>query len=195
LLGVLSSINIIANAVSAVYCGAAAAAKPGEETMRRILFASVIAGTALLAAAAVAQQPPTPPMPPTTPYGPPITLDQARKAADAAIAEATKRNQKIAVAIVEPSGALVHFVKMDDTQYASIRISIEKARSAALFRRSSKDFLDRVAKGDLSPMALRGAVASAGGIPIALDGKIIGAIGISGGADDPIAQAGAAAVK
>jgi uncharacterized protein GlcG (DUF336 family) len=111
------------------------------------------------------------------------------------MAEATKRNMKMAIAIVEPSGDLVYFQRMDGTQYASIQIAQDKAKSAALFRRSSKDFLDRLAKGDMSPFALRGAVASAGGIPIVVAGKIIGAIGTSGGADDPVSQAGANAVK
>ena len=156
----------------------------------------VVCGVLMLGAAATAQQvAPTPSLPPTTPYGPPITLEQAKKAADAATAEATKRNMKMAIAIVEPSGDLVYFHRMDGTQYASIHIAQDKAKSAALFRRSSKDFLDRVAKGDMSPFALRGAVASAGGIPIALDGKIIGAIGTSGGADDEVSQAGANALK
>ena len=102
---------------------------------------------------------------------------------------------KMAIAIVEPTGDLVYFRKMDDTQYASIKIAQEKAISAAIFRRSTKDFFDRVAKGDLSPMALSRAVASAGGVPIAVSGKIIGAIGTSGGADDPVAQAGADALR
>jgi uncharacterized protein GlcG (DUF336 family) len=164
--------------------------------MRQTLLATLsLCAALLLGAAAWAQQPPAPPMPPTTPYGAPITLEQARKAADAAAAEARKRNQTVAIAIVEPSGALVYFMRMDGTQYASVEVAQAKAVSAALYRRSSKDFLDRVAKGDLSPMALHRAVASAGGIPIAVDGKIIGAIGISGGADDPIARAGADALK
>jgi glc operon protein GlcG len=155
----------------------------------------VVCGVLMLGAAASAQVAPTPPLPPTTPYGPPITLDQAKKVADAATAEATKRNMKMAIAVVEPSGDLVYFHRMDGTQYASIQIAQDKAKSAALFRRSSKDFFDRVAKGDMSPFALRGAVASAGGIPIVLDGKIIGAIGTSGGADDAVSQAGANAVQ
>jgi uncharacterized protein GlcG (DUF336 family) len=136
---------------------------------------------------------PTPPLPPTTPYGPPITLEQAKKVADAAMAEASKRNMKMA--IVEPAGDLVYFQRMDGTQYASIQIAQDKAKSAAISRRSRKDFFDRVAKGDMSPFALRGALASAGGIPILVDGKIIGAIGTSGGADDAVSQAGANAVK
>ena len=156
----------------------------------------VLCGVLVLGAAANAQQvAPTPPQPPTIPYGTPITLDQAKKVADAAVAEASKRNMKMAVAIVEPSGDLVYFQRMDGTQYASIQIAQDKAKSAALLPRSSKDFLDRVAKGDMSPFALRGAVPSAGGIPIVVDGKIIGAIGTSGGADDPVSQAGANALK
>lgn len=156
----------------------------------------LVCGVVLLAGAANAQSAaPTPPMPPTTAYGVPITLEQAKKAADAAMAEATKRNMKMAIAIVEPAGELVYFQKMDGTQYASIQIAQDKAKSAALFRRSTKDFFDRIAKGDMSPFALRGAVPSAGGIPIVVDGKIIGAIGTSGGADDPVSQAGADALK
>jgi len=161
-------------------------------TLKSLVFCGVLV---LGAAAAAQQSAPTPPMPPTTPYGPPITLEQAKKVAVGAMAEATKRNMKMAIAIVEPSGDLVYFERMDGTQYASIRIAQDKARSAALFRRSSKDFFDRVAKGDMSAFALHGAVASAGGIPIVLDGKIIGAIGTSGGADDAVSQAGANAVK
>jgi len=156
----------------------------------------VVCGTLMLGAAVTAQQAaPTAPLPPTTAYGPPVTLEQAKKAADAAMAEATKHNMKMAIAIVEPSGDLVYFHRMDGTQYASIQIAQDKAKSAALFRRSSKDFFDRVSKGDMSPFALRGAVASAGGIPIVVDGKIIGAIGTSGGADDAVSQAGVNALK
>lgn len=156
----------------------------------------VVCGVLMLGAATNAQQAaPTPPLPPTTPYGPPITLEQAKKVADAAMAEAIKRNMKMAIAIVEPSGDLVYFQRMDGTQYASIQIAQDKAKSAALFRRSSQDFFNRVAKGDMSPFALRGAVPSAGGVPIAVDGKIVGAIGTSGGADDAVSHAGANALK
>ena len=164
--------------------------------MSKTLLTSLVLGVALfIGTGAWSQQPPTPPLPPPTSYGTPITLEQAKKVADAAEAEARKRNMNMAIAVVEPSGDLVYFRRMDGTQYASIKIAQDKAISAAIFRRSSKDFQDRVAKGDLSPMSLRGAIASAGGIPILVNGKIIGAIGVSGGADDPIAQAGADAVK
>jgi uncharacterized protein GlcG (DUF336 family) len=84
---------------------------------------------------------------------------------------------------------------MDGVDYASIKIAQTKAISAAIFRRPSKIFRDRVAAGDLSPMALAGAVASDGGVPIIVGGKIIGAIGTSGGADGPVSQAGADALQ
>lgn len=165
--------------------------------MRRIAVSALaICAVFLLGGHAPAQQSaPTPPLPPTTPYGPPITLDQAKKAADAAEAEAKKRNNFVAIAIVEPSGDLVYFRRMDGTQYASAKIAQSKAFSAAIFRRATKGFRERLAQGDLSPMALVGAVASDGGVPIGVNGKIVGAIGISGGADDAIAQAGADALK
>jgi uncharacterized protein GlcG (DUF336 family) len=165
--------------------------------MRRFVAPAFAICVALLVGAqAPAPQPaPVPPIPPTTPYGTPITLDQARKAADAAEAEAKKRNMLMAIAIVEPTGDLVYFRKMDGTQYASIKIAEAKAVSAALFRRSTKSFRERIAQGDLSPMALAGAVASDGGIPIVVAGKIVGAIGVSGGTDEPVAQAGADALK
>jgi glc operon protein GlcG len=164
--------------------------------MPKILFTSFVLAAALfIGIEAWSQQPPTPPLPPTTLYGTPITLEQAKKVADAAEAEARKRNMNMAIAVVEPSGDLVYFRRMDGAQYAAIKVAEDKAISAAIFRRSTKEFLDRVLKGDVSPLSLRGAVASAGGIPILVNGKIIGAIGVSGGADDPIAQAGADAVK
>lgn len=144
---------------------------------------------------AQAQQPPTPPIPQPTSYGTPITLEQARKVAAAAEAEAKKRNMGMVIAIVEPSGDLVYFLRMDGASYASIKVGQSKAVSAAIFNRPTRSFRERVAKGDLSPMALVGAVASDGGVPIIVNGKTIGAIGASGGADDDIAQAGANALK
>jgi len=162
-----------------------------------ILTSLAVCAAILFGAEARAQAPaaPTPPIPARTVYGGPITLEQAKKAADAAEAEAKKRNMIMAIAIVEPSGALVYFRRMDGLQYASINIAQSKAISAATFGRSTKSFRERVAKGDLSPMALVGAVASDGGVPIVVGGKTIGAIGTSGGADDAISQAGADALK
>jgi uncharacterized protein GlcG (DUF336 family) len=168
-----------------------------EESMRHF-FSIVLAicVVPLIGAQVYAQQPAAPAAPvPPPPYGTPITLDQAKKAIDSAEAEARKRNLNVAIAIVEPSGDLVYFRRMDGVDYASIKIAQTKAISAAIFRRPSKIFRDRVAAGDLSPMALAGAVASDGGVPIIVGGKIIGAIGTSGGADGPVSQAGADALQ
>ena len=166
--------------------------------MRNLTLTSLIFSAALLVGfpSSAQERAPAPPLPPPSPpYGAPITLEQAKKAADAAEAEARKRNMNMAIAIVEPSGDLVYFRRMDGAQYASIKIAQEKAISAALFRRSSKAFLDRVAAGDMSPFALRGAVPSAGGLPLVVDDKTVGAIGTSGGADDAVSQAGVDALK
>jgi glc operon protein GlcG len=161
-----------------------------------VLPALAVCAALLTAAQAGAQQPPAaPPLPPPFSYGAPITLEQARKVAAAAEAEARKRNMNMVIAIVEPSGDLVYFLKMDGAQYASIKNAQSKAMSAALYGRPTKIFRERVAKGDLSPMALVGAVASDGGVPIVVNGKTIGAIGTSGGADDDVSQAGANAFK
>ena len=165
---------------------------------RLSLMTGVVCAAALLGSVAFAQQPaapPTPPIPAAVAYGTPITLDQARKAAAAAEAEAKKRNMNMVIAIVEPSGELVYFQRMDGAQYGSIKNAQSKATSAALYGRPTKSFRERVAKGDLTPLALVGAVASDGGVPIVVNGKIIGAIGTSGGADDAISQAGADALK
>jgi glc operon protein GlcG len=132
-------------------------------------------------------------------YGAPISSDQAKAAAAAAIAEAKKNNWNYAVAVVEPAGDLVYFERMDDTQYASIKIAQARARSAALYRRATKAFSDRVLQqNDLSVFSLAESNWSEGGVPIVVDGKVIGAIGASGGTqpqDGQVAMAGADAVK
>jgi uncharacterized protein GlcG (DUF336 family) len=138
--------------------------------------------------------------PPAIPYGMPIGLESARKAAAAATAEARKNNWTMAVAIVDPAGLLVYFEKMDGTQNGSVEVSIEKARTAALFKRPSKVFQDAVAAGGegIRLLRLTGAIPIDGGIPIIVDGKIIGAVGCSGGAGDQdgrVARAGADSIK
>ena len=163
--------------------------------MRPVILGFVTACAMLMLSAPASAQQSQPPIPARIVYGGPITLEQAKKAADAAEAEAKKRNMIMAIAVVEPSGALVYFRRMDGVQYGSINNAQVKAISAALYGRPTKSFRERVAKGDLSPMALVGAVASDGGVPIVVDGKTIGAIGSSGGADDAISQAGADALK
>ena len=133
-------------------------------------------------------------------YGPSITAETAKKIAPAAIAEAKKNNWTMAVAIVDPSGDLVYFEKMDDTQVGSTQIAIDKARSAARFKRPTKTFQDGLAAGGagLRLLALNGAVPVEGGIPLVQNGKIVGAIGCSGGTseqDGMCAAAGANALK
>ena len=157
-------------------------------------------------------------------YGPSITAETAKKLAAPALAEAKKNNWAMAGAIVDPSGDLgyyekmddtqaggtviavdtagdlVYFEKMDDTQAGSVQIAQSKARSAARFKRATKVFQDGLAAGGvgLRLLALEGAVPVEGGIPLVSGGKIVGAIGASGGTseqDGQVAQAGASALK
>jgi glc operon protein GlcG len=134
------------------------------------------------------------------PYGAAISLENAKKAAAPALAEAVKNNWTMAVSIVDPSGNLVYYEKMDNTQIGSAKVAIEKARSAALFKRPTKTFQDALAAGGdgLRILRLQDAVPIEGGIPILADGKIVGAIGVSGGTaaqDGQCAKAGADALK
>lgn len=156
--------------------------------LKRTLAALVIAVAALGQA------------PANVPYGISVSPDAAKKAATAAIAEARKNNWAMAVAIVDTGGYLVYFERMPDTQLGSVQVAIDKAKSAALFRRPTKSFQDTLAAGGagLRMLSLTGAVPVEGGIPLIVDGKVIGAIGASGGASDQdgrTAQAGAGVVK
>lgn len=161
-----------------------------KRTMVRFTIVAMFAVGAL--ASAVAQMP--------NPYGMPISLENAKKAAAPAMAEAAKNNWNMAVAIVDPSGNLVYYEKMDNTQLGSANVAIDKARSAALFKRPTKAFQDALAAGGDSVRLLRlqGVVPVEGGIPLVMDGKIVGAIGMSGATsaqDAQCAKAGADAVK
>ena len=129
------------------------------------------------------------------PYGPPITTEQARKAVSAALAEARANNWAMAAAVVDPGGILVYFEKIDDTQNASPRIAIDKAKSAALFRRSTKTFQDSVERGGIGIRVtkLRGAVPVEGGVPLVINGQIVGGLGISGGTAEQDGQCAKAA--
>jgi uncharacterized protein GlcG (DUF336 family) len=134
------------------------------------------------------------------PYGTPINVENAKKAAAPALAEARKNNWNMAVAIVDPSGNLVYYEKMDNTQLGSGDICIAKARSAARFKRPTKAFQDALAAGGAALRILRlvGTVPVEGGIPIVIEGKIVGAIGVSGDTsehDGQCAQAGVDALK
>ena len=134
------------------------------------------------------------------PYGTPISVENAKKAAAPALAEARKNNWNMAVAVVDPSGNLVYYEKMDNTQIGSADICIAKARSAARFKRPTKAFQDALAAGGagLRILRLEGTVPVEGGIPIVIEGKIVGAIGVSGDTsehDGQCAQAGVDALK
>jgi glc operon protein GlcG len=134
------------------------------------------------------------------PYGLSIPVEDAKKAAALSLAEARKNNWTVAVAVVDPSGNLVYYEKMDNTQLASANISIDKARSAALFKRPTKALQDALAAGGdgLRILRLQGATPVEGGIPLVSDGKIVGAIGVSGATsaqDAQCAKAGADTFK
>src|SRR5215216_7597961 len=138
-------------------------------------------------------------LPQTMSYGTSITAETAKKLAAPAIAEARKNQWAMAVAIVDTAGDLVYFERMDDTQVGSVDIAIAKARSAARFKRPTKVFQDALAAGGegLRILALQGAVPVDGGVPLVMGGKIVGAIGASGGTsaqDGQVAAAGAAAL-
>ena len=150
----------------------------------------------LIVLPAMAQTPFAPP--PQVPYGLSRSTESAKNAAAAAIAEARKNNWKMAIAVVDTGGYLVYFEKMQDTQTGSVELAIEKARTSALFRRPTKVFQDGVAAGGegIRLLRLTGAIPIDGGVPIIVDGKIIGAVGVSGGSGDQdgqVAKAGASA--
>jgi glucose/arabinose dehydrogenase len=133
-------------------------------------------------------------------YGPPISLAVARRVLAAAEREAATNQWRMALAVVEPSGMLVTLARMDDTQLGSVEVARQKARSAAMFRRPTKVFEDIVtgSLGGARILALEGAVPIEGGVPLTVGGRIVGAIGVSGGTseqDGRVARAGAAALQ
>ena len=129
-------------------------------------------------------------------YGAPISTDLAKKVAAAALAEARANGWTMAAAIVDPAGILVYFEKIEDTQHASPRIAIDKARSAAMFKRPTKTFQDSIERGGvgLRVMNLRGSSVVEGGVPIMVDGKIVGGLGVSGGTSEQDGQCCTAAL-
>ena len=140
-------------------------------------------------------------VPPPPEYGPPIANEQAKAVAEAAITEAKKNNWHMAVTIVGPDGELIYFEKMDGTQASSAALAEAKARTSARYRRPSKVFADQFSAGNVAFMTFPDAVrptASEGGVPIILNGKLVGAIGVSGGTapqDSTVATAGANSVR
>jgi len=134
------------------------------------------------------------------PYGPSVSIENAKKAAATALDEARKGNWKMAVAVVDTGGVLVYYEKMDNTQIGSADLAIEKARTAVRFKRPTKVFQDAVAGGGagLRILGLPGAIPIEGGVPLVMDGQIVGAIGLSGDSSDHdgiCAQAGASTLK
>jgi len=165
--------------------------------LRMLALAGVFA---LAAGAALAQQPAAPvPAPPMPAYGPVITLDQAKRAMAAAELEAAKNSWQVAITILDSGGNLVMFHKIDNTQLASIGASEGKASTAVRFKRPSKALDDAIAAGGagLRLLAVKDITPLEGGLPMLIDDKIVGAIGVSGALssqDAQVAKAGADAL-
>jgi glc operon protein GlcG len=124
-----------------------------------------------------------------------LTLEASKNIAAAAEAEAKKRGATVVIVVVDDGGHLLLLERLDDTQVASVEVGIGKARTAAIFRRPSKVFEDQVREGRVAALALPGATPLQGGVPIVYEGKVIGAIGVSGNTpqeDEDIAKVGAA---
>jgi glc operon protein GlcG len=128
-------------------------------------------------------------------YGPAVNVGQAKKMAAATLAECQKNGWNVAVAVVDPHGSLIYFERMEDTQYASNDIAIGKARAAATYRRPTRVFMDAINKGSPATATLGGVYASPGGVPVFVDGKIIGAVGVSGVTGDQDEQCAKAGVS
>ncbi len=129
---------------------------------------------------------------------PVLTLGDAKKVAAAAEKEALKRGATVVIAVVDDGGNLILLERLDDTQVASVEVGIGKARTAAIFRRPSKVFEDQIKNGRVAALALPGATPLQGGIPIMINGNVVGAIGVSGNSpeeDEEIAIAGAAVIN
>ena len=168
--------------------------------MKKFCKSLLAAALASVSLAALAQAPQTTQTPPVPQYGTTVNLEQARKVVAAAMVEARKNSWPVAVAVVDNAGMLVAYERMDNTQMASVQVSIDKAASAAMYRRSTKVFQDAVAGGGMGVrvLNLRGASAIEGGLTLMLDGKVIGGVGVSGVNSDQdavVAKAGLDAVK
>ena len=165
--------------------------------MRIEKLLSLMFGTALVLAAsfANAQQPAAPPPPP--PYGAPISLEQAKKVMAGAEAEAKKNNWNVVIAVLDSGGNLVMLQRMDGAQFGSVEVAKEKAYSAVAFRRPTKAFEDALGQGgvNLRILKLPGASPLEGGLPIVVDGKLIGGVGVSGVLATQDAQIGRAGIE
>jgi uncharacterized protein GlcG (DUF336 family) len=160
-------------------------------------FSCLVIALSLMAGVASAQQPPAPTAP--TPYGLPINLEQAKKVMAGAEAEARKNSWPVAIVILDSGGQMVMMQRLDNTQWGSVDIAREKARSAVALRRPTKALQDGVAQGGANLRLLStGFSVLEGGIPIVHEGKVIGSIGVSGVTsqqDAQTAQAGHDALK
>jgi len=168
--------------------------------MRTVRLLSLVLVTVLLfVAVPVGAQQPVAPPPPQIPYGAPISFDQAKKVMAGAEADAMKNKWNMVIVILDTGGHVVMLHRLDGTQLGSIEAARDKAYSSVLYRRPTKVFQDLVAQGgpNLRLLKLAGASPLEGGIPLIVDGKIIGAIGVSGAAseqDAQVAKAGADAL-
>jgi glc operon protein GlcG len=175
--------------------------------MHKYIYAAAVVAAAILIGTDLQAQQPTPAsldtipekMPFNVPYGAPIAAPRAQSLIQAAAAEATKKGWPMNIAVVDSGANLVAFLRMDGAQLASISIAEHKARTAAKYRRPTKAFEDAVQKSDYKNMlSLDDVVASRGGIPLTENGRIIGAIGCSGGTgsqDEAVCTAAAALVN
>jgi len=172
-------------------------------SLKSVLTVTTLGAALLVAGGSYAQQP-NPmdnvpdKMPNDIPYGAPISLERADAALAAAVAESKRRDWKLNCAVVDSGANLVSFKRMDGAQLGSIQIAEHKARAAAKYRRETKAFENGVQGGALYLLTLDDVIASRGGVPIMEGGKIIGAIGCSGGTgsqDEVVSKAGVAAVK
>lgn len=174
--------------------------------MHARILGGCLAAAVILAAMPASAQQAAPPnrdaipdnMPFNVPYGAPIGADKAHELIVAAVAEAKKRNWPMNIAVVDSGGNLVAFERMDGAQLASIEIAQHKARAAVKFRRETKALEDAIQNGLNYLITLDGVVGSRGGIPLVEGGKMIGAIGVSGGTgsqDEVISKAGAATIN
>jgi len=158
--------------------------------MKSIVQALCFVVFAVLAAQVSAQQAPS--------YGTALDLATAKKIAAGAVAEAQKNGWKVAIAIVDNHGMLVYYERLDDTQTGSNAIALDKAKTAAMFRRPSRVFEEGIAKGRVALLGLQGATPITGGLPIMVGGRTVGGIGVSGvtsDQDEQVAAAGLAGIK
>ncbi|HEX8660280.1 MAG TPA: heme-binding protein, partial [Brevundimonas sp.] len=164
--------------------------------MNRLVAILAVLAIAAPAWSQTAPAPAASPAAPAPPYGAPIGLEAAQALIDRAVAVAGERRFRMAIAIVEPSGELVAFARMDDTQYGSIHVAQRKAATAARYRGATSAVEERTLAGRTVTLANEDMLPIAGGVPIVVDGRIVGAIGVSGAAaaqDDEVARAALAA--